>query len=75
MPNTLKIAMDTPRQAEIQIKQTRIITDDKHVYNVQKEAKQRNYGGQQRSTMYRKSGSDGIYRDRHLMSFLLVLIS
>ena len=56
---TLKIAMDTARQAEIQIKQARTITDDKHVYNVQKEAKQQNYGGQQRSTMYQISGSGG----------------
>ena len=48
---TVKIAMDTARQVDIDIKQTRIITDDKHVYSFQKEARQRNYGGQQQSTI------------------------
>ena len=55
---TLKIAVDTARQAEIQIKQTKIINDDKQVYNIRKiiqpSGHHRNHGTQQR-------GAPGFY--------------
>lgn len=64
---TLKIAVDTARQAEIQIKQTKIINDDKHVYNIQRDdqlrgdLQQRHNGVPQRFSHDSRSNGYGNY--------------